>query len=243
MVVKSTDVAVIARQVVGQVGAALVCFTGIDCADVAVVAVLRRSADTASGLAVVIDGARIVVGAEAGGGCVRAASGGDVAEVQRTGIAVIAVKDRRAHAFALGAGILHGAGVLVVAVAVPGNVGAARGGRAVVEGADVVVVAGEFSRRDALSVGAFVDGCARIVVVAGERVERIDAADSRVAVVGGAGVGVVAVQHIRAHALALNAGVGLSALTAVVAVPGHGRERALAFDAGILGAGIGIVAE
>src|SRR5206468_1532786 len=103
------------------------------------------------------------------------ASGGGAAGVVGAGVPVVAIAGRSGGATSLGAGVVGGAGVAIVAVRVMVRVAAPGGGAARVAGAGVPVVAIAGRSGGAASRGAGVVGGAGVAVVAGRGVVRVDA--------------------------------------------------------------------
>ena len=150
--------------------------TAIECAGFAVVTVENAPGTALTALAMVIDGAGVVVRAVSTVGLVDAAEVG-VAEVFGAGVAVVAAKRIATGALPSGAEVFGSADVTVVARGCVGQVDTARFGFAAVVGARVAVVT---VRGDAASasplLAALADGAGGAIVAGEARVGRDDAA-------------------------------------------------------------------
>jgi len=191
VVILGAEAAVGARLAVVGVEAAAVRVAGVGGAGVAVVAVQGGEGDAPSILAVVADGAGVVVGAFSRIGDVHALLG-LMAVVIGAGVVVIAVAHCSRVALALEAGIAERARVLVGARLFVVRVYATGDGVAGVGGAGVTVAAGQ-RRAHAGALHAHVPIGACVGVVAGSLYQVCEeAAGARDALVGGAGVAIEA---------------------------------------------------
>ena len=156
------------------------------------------------------------------------------------GVVVVAVQRGAAHADTLGAGVVGGAGVPIVAAGVAPGIRAAGDRVADVDRAGIIVIAVELGRvlPDTHAVVAGVIRGARVPVVAYAAHSAVDAAGLRVAVGVGARVAVLARGRGAADALPGRAGVRGRAGVLVVAArlvrlvdtPGDGVTRVVGAD-------------
>lgn len=218
-------------------GASLDLVAGVDGAQVTVVAGLGR-AGAGAGLATVLLGAGVVVVARRRVDAMDARA--RQTEIIRAGVLVVTGLQRAGAGAGRGAGVVDGAGVVVVAGADRRHMGTNATGAADILGARFAVVAGLRGAHAALGLVAGVVG-AGIPVVASFAGE--DAAAGRVAGVGGARVAVVADCRGADAEADVVAEIVDGARVAVVARHGHVDVDALAVGrADVGGADVAIVA-